>query len=428
MLNLKRTKRCGSVSFTKSVILTAVLALSLVRLSAAAGFGSTIVGITVSQPTPDAAQVQFDFDPIAPRYAISGDGTNRVSLVLTSTTRRTTPNMSQFAGPLLQRVDLVEANGNVTLTFNGARPLNVHVTPALRTLSLILTAVPQNRPELQHAAGSETPRGTEVSMIRLRYADVNEVAALLGATNLSDQPFTAPPMAQQQTIGYQSTSGPLIPPLSGSPGATMQSALKLSEAVAIDRRLNAVILTGPTSQTESLKRLIELVDAPVPAVFLEASIVELTESAAKNLGIDFSSSGQIASFQLNVKSGQLAAGAVDLQAAIYGQVQRGNGRIIARPKVYAQSGTPASITTGDALPILTNISYPGSGTNIVQQQVQYVNVGVNLQILATVDPTKVVHSKILATVSSVTGYVQGVPQISQRQATSRPTSTTAKPS
>ena len=73
-------------------------------------------------------------------------------------------------------------------------------------------------------------------------------------------------------------------------------------------------------------------------------------------------------------------------------------------------GEPA----GDALPILTNITL--SGVNGVSQQVQYVNVGVTLQIAPRVSSDGFVTSQIYGVVSSVTGYSQGYPTISQREA------------
>jgi len=57
-----------------------------------------------------------------------------------------------------------------------------------------------------------------------------------------------------------------------------------------------------------------------------------------------------------------------------------------------------------------------SGVNGVQQQVQYVNVGVTLQIAPRVSPDGFVSSHVYCVVSSVTGYSQGYPTISQRQA------------
>jgi general secretion pathway protein D len=103
-----------------------------------------------------------------------------------------------------------------------------------------------------------------------------------------------------------------------------------------------------------------------------------------------------------------------LQAAIYAQVQKGEGRIVSRPRIAAQSGSTAKIITGDALPILTSIAL--SGVNAVSQQVQYVNVGVTLQIAPRVSSDGFVTSQIYGVVSSVTGFSQGYPTISQREA------------
>src|SRR5208283_4175251 len=103
-----------------------------------------------------------------------------------------------------------------------------------------------------------------------------------------------------------------------------------------------------------------------------------------------------------------------LQAAIYAQVQSGHGRIVSKPRIAAQSGATAKIITGDALPILTSIAL--SGVNAVSQQVQYVNVGVTLQIAPRVSSDGFVTSHVFCVVSSVTGTSQGYPTISQREA------------
>ena len=103
-----------------------------------------------------------------------------------------------------------------------------------------------------------------------------------------------------------------------------------------------------------------------------------------------------------------------LQAALYAQIQTGHGRIVSKPRIAAQSGGEAKIITGDALPILTNITL--SGVNGVSQQVQYVNVGVTLQIAPRVSSDGYVTSHVFAVVSSVSGVSQGYPTISQREA------------
>jgi general secretion pathway protein D len=173
-----------------------------------------------------------------------------------------------------------------------------------------------------------------------------------------------------------------------------------------------------------MKEMIAAIDVPLDSVVLETQFVELTESGAKAVGIDFANSnGQIA--VITGQSGQFIPPgfgngqgprlfSAQVQAAIYAQVQKGNGRIVSKPRIAAQSGSTAKIITGDALPILTAITL--SGVNGVSQQVQYVNVGVTLQIAPRVSSDGYVSSHVFCVVSSVTGFSQGYPTISQREA------------
>src|SRR5438270_843083 len=201
--------------------------------------------------------------------------------------------------------------------------------------------------------------------------------------------------------------------------------------MAIDRRLNAVWLRGSPDRIERVKRMIAMNDIPLEVVMLETQMVERTESGSKAIGIDFTNAnGQIgvATFSSGAFippgvaqgcsgdprecSGHVTG--VNFQAALYAQIAKGNGRIVSKPRIAAQSGSTAKIITGDALPILTAITL--SGVNGVQQQVQYVNVGVTLQIAPRVASDGFVSSHIYCVVSSVTGFSQGYPTISQRQA------------
>ncbi|MCL6679860.1 type II and III secretion system protein [Sphingomonas sp. RG327] len=168
--------------------------------------------------------------------------------------------------------------------------------------------------------------------------------------------------------------------------------------------------------------MISLIDIPVDSVILETQMVELTETGAKAVGIDFANAnGQLG--VVTYQGGQFIPPGVpagdhltsfQFQAALYAEIRKGNGRIVSKPRIAAQSGSTAKIITGDALPILTAITL--SGVNGVSQQVQYVNVGVTLQIAPRVSGDGFVTSHVYAVVSSVTGFSQGYPTISQRQA------------
>ena len=259
----------------------------------------------------------------------------------------------------------------------------------------------------------------------LKYADVSEVIGLLveGETIQPNNVF----IRREPGFGSIATSSSNQYQYQQQQNQQPQNQQPLGQSfpgkgLAIDRRLNAIWITGTPERIGRVKAQINAIDVPVDSVILETQFVELTEQGVKNLGIDLANrDGQIAVGQITLgantpfnndpltpfKSGVL-------QAAIYAQVQRGEGRIVSRPRIAAQSGSTAKIITGDALPILTSITL--SGVNGVSQQVQYVNVGVTLQIAPRVSTDGFVTSQIYGVVSSVTGYSQGYPTISQREA------------
>ena len=258
-------------------------------------------------------------------------------------------------------------------------------------------------------------------LVMLKYADVSEIVGLL-TDGLTVQPNN---VFIRREPGFGSVSNQTTTTYSATQGQAAREEKPLGQSVdqniAIDRRLNAIWIKGSPDRIQRIKDQIALIDVPVDSVILETQFVELTEQGARNVGIDLANaSGQIA-------QGSLTTGSVNpfnlertvlpngtLQAAIYAQIQKGEGRIVSKPRIVAQSGSTAKIITGDALPILTAITL--SGVNGVSQQVQYVNVGVTLQIAPRVSSDGYVTSHIYGVVSSVTGYSQGYPTISQREA------------
>lgn len=265
------------------------------------------------------------------------------------------------------------------------------------------------------------------ALVMLEYADVSEVAGLLADSGAIKPNDTFVP----RSPGFGSTSASGMGN-SYNPGAQTQTgeAQSLGQPVnaniAIDRRLNAIWLRGDTETIKRLKAQIAAIDRPIDTVMLETQIVELTETGARNIGLDLANAnGQVATAYGSYGNISSSGGAfpltryqfngtVNVQAALYAQIQKGEGKILSRPRIAAQSGASARIVTGDAIPILTSITL--SGVNGVSQQVQYVNVGVTLQIAPRVTEEGIVSSHIYCVVSSVTGYLQGYPTISQREA------------
>ena len=279
--------------------------------------------------------------------------------------------------------------------------------------------------------------GEDFEVIKLKYADVSEIVGLLTAnqTLKSNDDFTPqePNFGSSggSSGGYFGSAGlPASPILIAANGVPSSDSVgqAIDGTIGIDRRLNAVILRGPPERLAAIKREIAMLDVPVTSVVLETEFVELSETGARNLGLDFNNAnGQITAVNVDYSKGfpgfsdtpRLGGVNAAFQVALYAQIAKGEGKIVSKPRISAQSGATAKIVTGDALPILTSIAL--SGVNAVQQQVEYVNVGVTLQIAPRVSDDGFVTAHVFAVVSSVTGFSQGYPTISQREASTSAT-------
>lgn len=392
----------------------------------------------------DQAGFLLRFSPTEPPYAAVNANPRRPEVVLRSTLRAPRAAVPRLPNGLVRQVAFDSANGDLRVTFNTSEPASVTVEPAGdRAFQVMVRRISEEEvagvrplgstgeavvPASDLPAYAQTaPVGGDVSgdaseLVPLRYADVSEVIGLLieGHTIQPNNVFI------RREPGFGSVGSSTQQNFSNGVEAQRES-VPLGESfpgqgLAIDRRLNAIWITGTQERIARVKEQIALIDIPVDSVILETQFVELTEQGVRNLGIDLNNpAGQIAVGTLqtgaNLPFGldpemTLPSGA--LQASIYAQVQLGEGRIVSRPRIAAQSGGTAKIITGDALPILTSIAL--SGVNAVSQQVQYVNVGVTLQIAPRVSSDGFVTSQIYCVVSSVTGFSQGYPTISQREA------------
>jgi general secretion pathway protein D len=390
------------------------------------------------------ARLSLTFSSGVPKYQVYGDGTAQVTVMLFGTTpAANAPTGIPAIGPVATG-QISSVGSTTTVVLYGRYPSSVHVAPgAGQTLLVdivpIRAAAPGTVTHPTPAPAAAVPaQGVIIKVVQLKYADVSEIVGILSGTSITPtSTFQPQPNAgnfgspsslgaggSNAVAGFGTTTSPTVNYATTNGGGESQESIgqRVNEHIAIDRRLNALIFTGTPAEIAGYEALVDAVDIPLRSVMLQTEIVELTDTAARNVGIDFANSagaGQIASATFttpnpNTTTTGGAPNQVSLQAAIYAQVLKGNGRIIATPRILALDGRPASILTGDALPIITSIAV--SGVNAVQQQVEYVNVGVNLQIMARSTADGHVTAQVFSAVSSVTGYTSSYPNIAQRQA------------
>jgi len=385
------------------------------------------------------ASFMIRFSPSEPQYSAVNNNPSRPELLMRGTLRAPRlPQRTTYRG--LVRSAAFENNASgLSLAFETSSPAKVVVEPAGdRTIQVIVTKFSADEAIGARPLGSSGETvvpatalpayvdynpGDAYELVFLKYADVSEIIGLLSGGE-AIQPNNIFIRREPGFGSLASTNSQ--PSYNNNQNQQQQVQLPLGQAfgngLGIDRRLNAIWVSGPPDKIERVKRQIALIDVPVDSVILETQFVELTDTGARNIGIDFNNlDGQIAVGKIETgfppaygtKPDRFAPSG-SIQAAIYAQIQKGEGRIVSRPRIAAQSGSTAKIITGDALPILTSITL--ANVSAVQQQVQYVNVGVTLQIAPRISTDGFVTSQIYAVVSSVTGYSQSYPTISQREA------------
>ena len=192
-----------------------------------------------------------------------------------------------------------------------------------------------------------------------------------------------------------------------------------------------MILTGSPYSIKLAKDLLAQLDVSQKLVVLDTEILEVDENTAKNLGIAVTS----------ITGGPFSVGTIFAEAspqpdpstgltpmlrrfqpfyrtpiafgvAVNLAIQHGNARVLADPRITTLSGHTATIRAGD------NISIPlttggGAGT-IATTQIQTFQTGVTLDITPIVNAEGLITVALHPVVNSLTGILNGVPQISTR--------------
>ncbi len=433
-------------------IIAAILALALAMLPATAAQQVSPVArpavlnsVKLLSESPTESRFELTFDPAVTAYGPSMGPPNQPALSFPFTSRA--PHAVQPPGMkgLVRQLDFIQQDNVLVVRFSATEAASAAaVRTNDRSVEVTVTTgrAPKSSANVQdYGSSSYGPQGfpaayqppEDYALVLLKYADVSEIVGLLtdGLTVKSNDVFipSEPQFGSNSLTGNTNYTPQQVTQAPGTSDEPLGQSV--DPFIGIDRRLNAVWLKGPPERIAQMKAMIAAIDIPVDSVVLETQFVELTEQGLKALGIDFNNAnGQIGVVTFGsggfitgippqgctgdpvVCSGHVSS--AQFQAAVYAQIQKGNGRIVSRPRISAQSGSTAKIVTGDALPILTSIAL--SGVNGVSQQVQYVNVGVTLQIAPRVSGDGFVSSHVFAVVSSVTGTSQGYPTISQREA------------
>lgn len=260
-----------------------------------------------------------------------------------------------------------------------------------KTNSLLIKAPVETIREIKNLVGQldvpppppppVTPPTTEV--IRLNYAQAQEVVAMMGG---------------------------LVP----------------KEAIAIDQRMNSLIVTATPDIIDTVKSFVKAVDVPMPQVALRLHVLAASEGASKTLGVNWNQSAGV-TLQEGKKdqTGAIQTGPSDylgiqlftrtmlqFQATLNYLVNQGFVRILAAPYIMTQNKQQANIQIGEQFPLIYTDYRTG------QPQANYINVGIILNVTPEISPDGYVTMNLQPQVSEVGEIITGTqfPRIITRNA------------
>ena len=229
-----------------------------------------------------------------------------------------------------------------------------------------------------------------------------------------------------------------LPGLNGSPSTsandiaqTITQALS-SEApdlkITVPPNSTQLILAGSQYSVKLAKDLIDKLDQPLPLVVLDTEVLEVNDTVAKNLGLQYSNS-MTATFQEVQPATPVGAATapplmgiqpfarqspLSFNVTLNAAINNNQARVLSDPRITTVSGRTASVRAGDQISVLTTSGGSGVPTTT---QLQTFQTGVTLDITPIVNTDNYITITLHPSVNSLSGYNNGVPQISTRDTT-----------
>jgi general secretion pathway protein D len=179
----------------------------------------------------------------------------------------------------------------------------------------------------------------------------------------------------------------------------------------VDERANAVVMRDTPDMVRMAERMIASVDVPEPEVMLEVEVLEITRSRLQQLGIRYPegvtlSPTPLAGDPLVLRDlreqDDTTIQVSPISATIDFKKEVGTTNVLASPRIRARNNEEAKILIGQRVPVITNTVTPtATGASVVTGNVQYVDVGLTLEVQPTIHLDSDVGIKVHLEVSSI---------------------------
>jgi general secretion pathway protein D len=187
--------------------------------------------------------------------------------------------------------------------------------------------------------------------------------------------------------------------------ALLKSMLQIKD-IFTDEKINLVVIRDTLDAVRMAEQLIYAQDIPDPEVVLDVEILEVNRNKLTELGIKYPNQISVLSAEdtsltlrtlRNLSSGDIG---ISPNPAVNFKKTDGAANLLANPSIRVRNREKARIHIGDRVPVITsNITGGSSGT--VSENVQYIDVGLKLEVEPSVNIDDEVAIKVNLDVGSL---------------------------
>lgn len=192
---------------------------------------------------------------------------------------------------------------------------------------------------------------------------------------------------------------------------TLRTILKAKDVV-IDEKQNMLVMRDTPETIRLAEKLLAVHDMPEPEVMLEVEILEVKRSRLLDLGIRWpdllafmplaSATGAALSLADLHNSGSSSVGVTFSPLTISAGHGNSDINLLANPRIRTRNREMAKILIGDRVP---NITTTATATGFIAESVQYVDVGLKLEVQPTIYLDNEVAIRINLEVSNIVNQV-----------------------
>jgi general secretion pathway protein D len=196
---------------------------------------------------------------------------------------------------------------------------------------------------------------------------------------------------------------------------TMLKSMLGTKTLFVDERTSVVVMRDTPEAVRMAEKLVASIDVPEPEVLIEVEVLEIARSKLMNLGItppgSFTASASPVSGAKSLVLADLShqsantIGISSVSVTANALQTVGDTNTLASPRIRARNKEKAKILIGSRVPVITSSTALLSNGTANSSSVQYLDVGLTLEVQPTVYLDGDVAIKVGLEVSSITNTV-----------------------